>query len=55
MYNFWSLFNKFPTIFWSLIFHILPPRLGYFLYKNGYLKLSDSKMYGEESEKFSLS
>ena len=27
MYNFQSLGNKFPTIFWSLIFHNLPPWL----------------------------
>ena len=31
MYNFRSLSNKFTTIFWSLIFQILLPRLGYFL------------------------
>ena len=30
MYNFRSLSNKFTTIFWSLIFHISLPRLGYF-------------------------
>ena len=30
MYNFGGLSDKFPTIFWSLIFHILHPRLGYF-------------------------
>ena len=31
--NFRSLCNKFPTIFWSLIFHISLPRLGCFSYK----------------------
>ena len=30
MYNFRSLINKFPTIFWSLIFLILLPMLGHF-------------------------
>ena len=30
MYNFRILSNKFPTILWSLIFGILPPRLSYF-------------------------
>ena len=35
MYNFRSLYaNKFPTIFWSLVFHILLPRLGYYEKKN---------------------
>ena len=28
MYNFQNLiYNKFPTIFWSFIFHLLPPRI----------------------------
>ena len=30
MYNFRGLPDKFPKIFWKLIFHILQPRLGYF-------------------------
>ena len=30
MYNFWSLCNKFATIFSSLIFHISLQRLDYF-------------------------
>ena len=30
MYNFRSFSNKSATIFWSLILHILLPRLGYF-------------------------
>ena len=30
MYNFRSFANKSATIFWSFIFHILLPRLGYF-------------------------
>ena len=30
MYNFRELSDKFPTIFWCLIFHILHARLGYF-------------------------
>ena len=29
-YNFRNLSNKFPTIFWSIIFHILLSRLQYF-------------------------
>ena len=33
MYNFRSFSNKFPTIFRSLIFNILPPRLQYFSQK----------------------
>ena len=33
MYNFLRLPNKFPTILWSLIFHISLPRLGYFSYE----------------------
>ena len=37
MYNFRSLSNKFPTIFWSLIFRISFPRLRYFS-QMGYLK-----------------
>ena len=32
-YNFWSLSNKFPTIFWRLIFNILLPEEGYFSQK----------------------
>ena len=56
MYNFRSLSNKFTTIFWSLIFHILLPRLGYFSQKKGNQKFSDSKRWRrEESEKLSLS
>ena len=52
----WSLSNKFPTIFWSLIFQISPPRLGYFSYKKGSLNFSDSKMWWtDKSEQFSLS
>ena len=31
MCKFWRKCNKFSTIFWSLIFHISLPRLGYFL------------------------
>ena len=43
-------------IFWSFIFHISLPRLGYFSYKKGNQKFSDSKIRRwEESEKFSLS
>ena len=34
MYNFRSFSNKFPTIFWSLIFHISLPRSGCFPYKD---------------------
>ena len=50
MYSFRRLFNKFATIFLSLIFH-----LGYFSYKKGNLKFSDSKMWWrEESEKFAF-
>ena len=45
MYNFWSLPNKFPTIF----------RLGNFSYKNENVKFSDQKEEREESEKFLLS
>ena len=30
IYNFRRLSDKFPTIFWSLMCHILHPRLGYF-------------------------
>ena len=42
--------------FWSFIFHISLPRLGYFSYKKGNQKFSDSKIRRrEESEKFSLS
>jgi len=33
MYYFWSSSNKFHKIFWSLIFHISLPRLGYFSLK----------------------
>ena len=33
MYNFRSLFNKFPTIFQSLIFRISLTKLSYFLKK----------------------
>ena len=29
MYDFQSLSDKFPTIFWSLIFHISLPSLSY--------------------------
>ena len=36
--SFWSSSNKFPKIFWSLIFHIVLLRLGYF-------SLKDSKMW----------
>ena len=32
MYNIQSLSNSFPTIFWSLIFHILLSRLGYYFW-----------------------
>ena len=54
-YNFRTLSNKFPTIFWSLIFGILPPRLSYFSQEKETEKISDSKMrWKEESEKFSL-
>ena len=54
MYNFRRLSNKFPTIFWSLIFRISFPRLRYFSQKKGNLKFSESKMLWEEeeSEKF---
>ena len=56
MYNFWSLSNKFPTIFWRLIFHISLPQERLFFAEKGNLKLWDSKMsWREESEKFSLS
>ena len=56
MYNFRSLSNKFPTIFWSLIFPISLPRLSYFFVEKGNLKFSDPRMRcREESEKFSLS
>ena len=49
-------FLNFTTIFWSLIFHMSLPRLGYFSYKKGNLKFSHSKMWWkEESEKFSPS
>ena len=41
MYNFRNVSDKFPKIFWSLIFHILLPSLGY---KKGNLEFSDSKM-----------
>ena len=52
MNNFRSLCNKFPRIFWSLIFHISHPGLGKKESKN----FRDSKMRcREESEKFSLS
>ena len=55
-YNFRRLSNRFPIIFWSFIFHIFLPRLGYFSYKKGNQKFSDSKIRRrEESEKFSLS
>ena len=54
--NFRGLSNKFPTIFWSLIFHILLPRLGYFSRKKEKREYLDLKMWRrEESEKFSLS
>ena len=33
MHSFSSLFNKFPTIFWSLIFNISLPSLDYFSYQ----------------------
>ena len=56
MYNFRSLFNKFPTIFLSLISYILLLTLGIFSQKKGNLKFSDSKMWSrEESVKFSFS
>ena len=52
MNNFRSLCNKFPRIFWSLIFHISHPGLAKKESKN----FRDSKMRcREESEKFSLS
>ena len=59
MYNFRSLFNKFPTIF-SLKFNfshfILRIKLFFFFAEKGNLKFIDSKMrWEEESEKFSLS
>ena len=41
----------FPTIFWSLILHISTPKLGYFSYKKGNLKFSDSKMWWREESK----
>ena len=45
MCKFWRRCNKFSTIFWSLIFHISLPRLGYFSYKKGNLKFSDWKVW----------
>ena len=53
MYSFQSLSNKFPTIFWSLIFRISLPRLSYFFFvEKGNLNFSDAKMrWREESEK----
>ena len=53
MYNIQSLSNKFPMIFWSLIFHILLPRWGYFAQPKGNLKINFVQMR-EELEKFSL-
>ena len=41
----------FPTIFWGLILRISPPKLGYFSYKKGNLKFSDSKMWWREESK----
>ena len=61
MYNFRSLSNKFPMMFWSLIFHISHPRLGYFfqgkniiIKEKGNLKFSHSKMKRRETKTFSL-
>ena len=56
VYNFRGLSNKFTTIFWSLLFQILLPWLGYFSQSKGNQKFSDSKRWRrEESEKLSLS
>ena len=46
MYNFRGLLDKFPSIFRSLIFHFLHPRLGYYFVAKREPKL--------ESKKFSL-
>ena len=52
-YNLRSLSDKFPTIVWSLLFHISQPRLDYFSYKKKNLKFSDTKMWQrEESENY---
>ena len=44
-----------PQFFWSLIFHISPPRLSKFFIQKWKLKIFHSKMWWrEELEKFSL-
>ena len=44
MFNFRSLCSKFPKTLWSLIFHISLPRLGFFSFKKGNPKFSDSEI-----------
>ena len=51
MYNFRNFRNKFPTIFWSLIFHTLLPRLHYFSQKKETYKFGILKCDGERNQK----
>ena len=51
MYNFRSLSSKFPAIFWSFIFHISLPRLGYFSYKRETKNVRIQKCDGERNQK----
>ena len=53
-YNFRTLSNKFPTIFWSLIFGILPPRLTYFSQEKETEKIRIRKYDGKRNRKNSL-
>ena len=51
MYNFRSLSIKFLTIFWSLIFPILLPRLSYFFIEKGNLNFRNRECDAERNQK----
>ena len=53
MYNFRSLSNKFPTIFWSLIFRISLSRLSYFSKKKETQNFRIRKCDGKRNQKTS--
>ena len=53
MYNFRSLSIKFLTIFWSLIFPILLPRLSYFFIEKGNLNFRNRECDAERNQKTS--
>ena len=54
MYNFRSLSDGFPTIIWSLIFHITTLQIRLFSYNKGNLKFSIQKCDAERNQENSL-